>query len=244
MNGEREYLTEDKYNLVLDNLDLVDFVIIKHLRISRGSVEYEDYKQEGMVGLVLAAIRFDVSKGTKFSTFAVPYISGHIKNYRREFVNGYGLYIPKSVMELIPRVMSLYYEGFTYTEIRDKLGITSLEMQEIASLGKIVSFEDGIRDSDGEMLTIADIVGNPDDNIADLLGEDFIDTAIEFVASKFRADNRKNIWYEYSYLSVYGERPAYDTIAKKYNTTKQNVSLVIKAGSERLKKYVERSGGI
>ncbi len=45
-----------------------------------------DIEQEGMLGLVLAARRFDSSRGLKFSTFAHWYIVGFIKHFIRDFV--------------------------------------------------------------------------------------------------------------------------------------------------------------
>jgi RNA polymerase sigma-B factor len=46
----------------------------------------EDIEQEGMLGLILAARRFDPSRGLKFSTFAHWYIVGLIKHFVRDFV--------------------------------------------------------------------------------------------------------------------------------------------------------------
>jgi RNA polymerase sigma factor (sigma-70 family) len=46
----------------------------------------EDIEQEGMLGLVLAARRFDPSRGLKFSTFAHCYITGLIKHFVRDSV--------------------------------------------------------------------------------------------------------------------------------------------------------------
>lgn len=46
----------------------------------------EDIEQEGMLGLVLAARRFDPSRGLKFSTFAHCYITGLIKHFVRDAV--------------------------------------------------------------------------------------------------------------------------------------------------------------
>ncbi len=46
----------------------------------------EDIEQEGMLGLVLAARRFDPSRGLKFSTFAHWYVVGLIKHFVRDVV--------------------------------------------------------------------------------------------------------------------------------------------------------------
>lgn len=45
------------------------------------SSDYEDIFQAGCVGLTRAAKRFNPSFGTKFSSYAVPFILGEIKNF-------------------------------------------------------------------------------------------------------------------------------------------------------------------
>lgn len=62
--------------LILNNMDLVYSTIYKmHIRIN------DDLIQEGMMGLVKAAEKFDSSLGLKFSTYAVSYIKGMVKTY-------------------------------------------------------------------------------------------------------------------------------------------------------------------
>ena len=245
VNDTREYLTEDRQNLVLDNLNLVDFVIQKYLHISPVVQDYEDYRQEGRIGLILAAIRFDTSREIMFSTFAVPYISGYVKKHRRDFVNGHGVKVSRNILDLIPKVMSLYYEGFTFTEIQERLGLSSLEMQDMALVTTHQSLEDLVEvGKDGSTLTLADVISNPDDNIADCLGEDLINEGIQVVAETFRTETRKNVWYEYAYLSMYGDRPTQEDLARKYGMRQPNIGRIIRQGKERLKKYIDGSGVI
>lgn len=51
-------------------------------------IEYEDLISEGMIGLIKALKRFDQSYGVKFSTYAVPTISGAMGNFIRNFSPG------------------------------------------------------------------------------------------------------------------------------------------------------------
>lgn len=44
-------------------------------------IDMEDLVQEGLIGLLTAADRFDYTKGYKFSTYAVPYIKRNILRY-------------------------------------------------------------------------------------------------------------------------------------------------------------------
>ena len=62
---------EAKERLVRCNLRLVATVARRH--IGRG-LSMEDLMQEGVVGLIRAAEKFDWRRGTRFSTYAVPWI--------------------------------------------------------------------------------------------------------------------------------------------------------------------------
>src|ERR1700754_1811534 len=62
---------EAKERLVRCNLRLVATVARRH--IGRG-LSMEDLLQEGVVGLIRAAEKYDWRRGTRFSTYAVPWI--------------------------------------------------------------------------------------------------------------------------------------------------------------------------
>ena len=72
---------EAKERLVCDNLALVRSVVRSFL--GRGA-EYEDLLQLGSMGLVKAICGYDASFGVRFSTYAVPMISGEIKRFLRD----------------------------------------------------------------------------------------------------------------------------------------------------------------
>jgi len=70
-----------KNNLVESNINLVRACVSRFL--GKG-IEYDDIFQAGCLGLVKAARKFDCTRGTKFSTCAVPFILGEIKCLFRE----------------------------------------------------------------------------------------------------------------------------------------------------------------
>ncbi|MBQ7919393.1 MAG: SigB/SigF/SigG family RNA polymerase sigma factor [Lachnospiraceae bacterium] len=67
--------------LIEKNLGLVHAVVSRFL--GRG-VEREDLFQIGVIGLMKAIDRFDLSYDVKFSTYAVPLITGEIKRFFRD----------------------------------------------------------------------------------------------------------------------------------------------------------------
>ena len=70
-----------RVQLVEENVGLVWCVVQRFY--GRG-VEAEDLFQIGSIGLLKAIDKFDVSFDVKFSTYAVPMISGEIKRFLRD----------------------------------------------------------------------------------------------------------------------------------------------------------------
>ena len=66
--------------LVKENVGLVHCVVKRFLE--RGA-EREDLFQIGSIGLLKAIDKFDLTYNVKFSTYAVPLISGEIKRFAR-----------------------------------------------------------------------------------------------------------------------------------------------------------------
>lgn len=127
---------------------------------------YEDLVQVGSIGLIRAIERFDLSKGSAFSSFAVPYIRGEIQHYLRD----------KGVMVRIPRrwlaiqqqslgvVRSLrekYNRQPTDAEVAAALEISLAEWQEIKlawANRSPVSLDTPIQDTEDDSNSLGDLV--------------------------------------------------------------------------------------
>ncbi|MDF3301526.1 RNA polymerase sigma factor SigF [Streptomyces tropicalis] len=64
---------------------------------SRGPQEMEDIVQVGMIGLIKAIDRFDLSREVEFTSFAVPYIVGEIKRFFRD--TSWAVHVPRRLQE-------------------------------------------------------------------------------------------------------------------------------------------------
>ncbi len=67
--------------LIINNLGLVRSIALRYR--DRG-VDYDDLVQIGSIGMLKAIRSFDLSKGTVFSTYAVPLIIGEIRRFMRD----------------------------------------------------------------------------------------------------------------------------------------------------------------
>lgn len=80
MNEEKKQYID---TLVNENINLVHHVLQCKFKFNSRQDEYDDYFQEGCIGLIKAANTFDESKGYVFSTYACMCISNSILMYMR-----------------------------------------------------------------------------------------------------------------------------------------------------------------
>lgn len=84
----------------------------KYLPLARGlaaryrhtHVPLEDLVQVASMGLVMAAERFDESRGTSFASYAVPTILGELRRHLRD--HGWAARVPRGLQEDVMRVTS------------------------------------------------------------------------------------------------------------------------------------------
>ena len=69
-----------KEKLIEENVPLIKAIVKRF----KGRLEYDDLMQLGAIGFIKAMQNFDVEYGVRFSTYAVPMISGEIKRFLRD----------------------------------------------------------------------------------------------------------------------------------------------------------------
>ncbi|MFI8088043.1 RNA polymerase sigma factor SigF [Streptomyces sp. NPDC086080] len=146
---------------------------------SRGPEEMEDIVQVGMIGLIKAIDRFELSREVEFTSFAIPYIVGEIKRFFRD--TSWSVHVPRRLQEARVQLARATEElrsrlGRTPTtaELAQLMSLTEAEVNEarIASNGYNSSSLDAAIGSepDGESV-LADFIGTEDAALE--LGEDF-----------------------------------------------------------------------
>jgi RNA polymerase sigma-B factor len=124
-------------------------------RYQRGGEQLDDLVQVASLGLLKAIDRFDPTRETAFSSFAVPTILGELKRHFRD--KGWSVRVPRDLQELAVRLEptseALSRElgrAATPTELAEQLGVTLeqlLEAREAAGAYRAVSL-DRPRDDD------------------------------------------------------------------------------------------------
>ncbi|MFI1505612.1 RNA polymerase sigma factor SigF [Streptomyces sp. NPDC020597] len=120
--------------LIEMNMSLVRFAAGRFR--SRGPEEMEDIVQVGMIGLIKAIDRFELTREVEFASFAVPYIVGEIKRFFRDTT--WAVHVPRRLQEARVQLAR------ATEELRSRLGRTptTKELSELMSLG-----EDEVREA-------------------------------------------------------------------------------------------------
>lgn len=134
-------------------------------------IEYDDLYSAGCIGLIKAVDAFDVGRGVKLSTYAVPVILGEIK---RLFRDGGTIKVSRSIKELSMRA-GRAREFFTREHGREPLISELAELLEVAEEALVEAISAGLPaisltatyDDDGGQLDIP--TEAPDIEIGDLL---------------------------------------------------------------------------
>jgi RNA polymerase sigma-B factor len=130
----------------------------------------DDLMQVASYGLLKALDRFDVDRGTAFSSFAVPTIVGELKRYFRDL--GWSAHVPRGAQELALKVQRAQEKVATDTgrsptvaELAQHLELSIDEVidgLEAAEAHHSSSLDTPHDDSDGEPGTLIDTFGQHD----------------------------------------------------------------------------------
>lgn len=165
---------EARARLVEENTGLV-WCVVK--RFYNRGVEMEDLFQIGTIGLLKAIDKFDLNYDVKFSTYAVPMITGEIKRFLRD----------DGMIKVSRSLKELYYKAYlcreklqerfgrepSVTELAGELGVEPEElMAALDASSEVESLHKPIYQSDGQEVSLMDRLpwrAEPEEEILDHL---------------------------------------------------------------------------
>lgn len=124
---------EERNELILQNMPLVTSIVKKMYCDPHAYYDKADMYQEGCLGLLKAAERFDPDRGFAFSTYAVPMIHGEIMRFVRD--NAHALRYSRSDIDALRRVNNLgkSIDELTAAEVKE-LELTERNISAIRSM--------------------------------------------------------------------------------------------------------------
>jgi RNA polymerase sigma-B factor len=137
-----------------------------HRWVHNSGENFEDLLQVGCFGLIQAIERFDPTKGSAFSSFAVPYIRGEIQHYLRD--KSPQVRIPRRWQELQRQAIQVTHQMRdelqrqpTEAELVEALGVSLVEWQEVkvAMSNRLpLSLDTPIQQADSESTSLGDLL--------------------------------------------------------------------------------------
>ncbi|MDQ6817820.1 MAG: SigB/SigF/SigG family RNA polymerase sigma factor [Actinomycetota bacterium] len=131
---------------------------------------FEDLMQVASLGLVKAVDRFDIERGTAFSSFAVPTILGELKRYFRDL--GWSVHVPRGAQEQALKVEEAQQQLTTKTgrppSVQDIAEFLEMSMDDVLDALETASAHhstslDAPRDGEEGSGSLADAFGEEDE---------------------------------------------------------------------------------
>ena len=216
----REILTEN-------NMGLVHSIA---RRFQNRGVEMEDLIQIGCIGLLKAIDKFDTSYDVRFSTYAVPMVTGEIKRFLRD--DGM-VKVSRSLKETAAKAYTVREELFLkegkeprMEEIARELGITREELVlAMDSQGQVESLQKTIYQSDGNEISLEDKLPLEENQQEMVVNRMFLEQALGTLDRKER---------ELIYLRFFQDRTQ-SSIAQQMGMSQVQVSRMEKKILNRLR---------
>ncbi len=238
---KKKILTRDKeQELILraqnGDLDARDEIVKKNLKLvisickKGNSLVTEDCIQDGILGLIKAIEKFDLSKGNKFSTYAAWWI---MQSRNRESYNYYTYRLPAHIWEKRGKFAKYTTEFYqkndrvpTYEEISKKFDMTLETVKNILELPQIISIDK--KGLDGEVLH-EKIEDEGASNITE------INIRNSILNDAFQTLNER----EKKVIELrYNQSMTLEAIGKVFNVSKERVRQILLIAEGKLKIYL------
>lgn len=148
-----------KEKLIEENLPLIKSIVKRF----KGRLEYDDLMQLGSMGFVKAVQNFDADFGVRFSTYAVPMITGEIKRFLRD----------DGAIKVSRWTKTLLQKINTYLDEQQKAGQKEPTVEQLAQKFEVDAQEVVFAmDSNRYLLSLSQTVGDDEQSIEDKIADD------------------------------------------------------------------------
>ena len=182
-------------------------------RYRGGSEPIDDLEQVAALALVKAVDRFDPERGTSFSSYAVPTISGELRRHFRDHT--WALRVPRDLQELAVKVgkaePALQLElgrSPTATELADHLDVTVeelLEARDAAGANRMSSLDAPVSSDEDDGPSLAEMLGADDAGLEDVERVLTVGSALDVLGAREREILRLRFHEELTQAAI-GER--------------------------------------
>jgi RNA polymerase primary sigma factor len=211
-------------------------------RYDRNELQLADLIQEGNLGLMHAAQKYDFEKGFKFSTYATWWIRQSMTRAMAD--QGRNIRIPGHMMEVVNRVhraerdlMSELERNPTPEEVAERSGLTVEKLLEVMQLALSTMSLDAPVGSDTEALTIGDTIASADESNDPLeqTERSQLNEAVERTLLDLPEREQDIVAMRFGIGKYNGEPRTLEEVAKTMNVTRERVRQIEQKTLARLR---------
>lgn len=251
-------MTKPQEELFNRNMKLVHYVAQKRFGFVDSDPSYDDYAQEGFIGLMRACETFDESKGYQFATYAIICIRNQIAMYLRKTCRATSYY-----RKIYNKWCEARDRGMTIEQFCKSTRIPQYTIAQAKALMSPVELDmqiSSISDSDGAD-TFSDIIADPstidglhisEEELGISMPE--IKSYIMKVADMYEHKHWRDIWIDYTYALIFCaetggnftevQESKHKYLSEKYKCSQPHISRILKRGTIWLKDIIAKNEGM
>ncbi len=215
--------TEAKRKLIQSNLKLV--ITIARKAIHKSNLPLIDLIQEGNLGLMIAAEKFNYKLGYKFATYASWWIKQSM--FKAISEQSHCMKIPVYIQETLSKFSKIKSEmekninaQVKTEDVAKKMNIAPDKIDTfLSAYTKTISIESGIEKADGKELNVADILADEKSSVSESVEFERLRTDIEMVVSTLKDREREVVRMRYGLGDT--TRRTLEEIGNIYGVTKE-----------------------
>ncbi len=235
----------DKKKLIQANLRLVVSIAKKYCNCG---LSFQDLVQEGNLGLITAAEKFNYKLGYKFSTYATWWIKQSIHKAVSE--QAYCMKVPVYVQEIFSKYLKkreqmeklCYDRDISLKDVANKLNISENRLKDyIGAFHKSISIDYTYESQEGNHKSLVDYL--PDENYETELEAEVEQLRKEIltVLEKLKCREKEVIEMRYG-LQNHIKPKTLEEIGKKFGVTKECIRQTEIRALDRMRKVCEQEG--
>ena len=214
---------EAKKQLVQANLKLVITIAKKAIHMS--SLPLIDLIQEGNLGLMIAAEKFNYKLGYKFSTYASWWIKQSM--FKAISEQGHSMKIPVYIQETLSKFSKIKSEmereyncQVRTQDVAEKMNISADKIDTyLAAYSKSVSLEGGFENDNGKETSLADILADDKASVHSAVEYEGLKNDIEMVVSTLKEREQEVVKMRYGLGNM--AKRTLEEIGNIYGVTKE-----------------------